>query len=396
MSTYEDRLRHLQEHAKDAHNETSGRDDVVWPDEATKRRFEGVIAYARVVLEATDPELVSDTASNALVSALSQISNNATAVPPNADVWGGAVLDALAQLPISRGREIEQAIKDAASTFQRSAEQRLSDLEKRFTATKTEIETSRQALAQSKEETSTAIASLQEAFEARLAEFTAQIAAEQTALSTLRTTQTSTFEQAEAERDRTAKAKLEEIEPKFDLALAQAKREVESRVNEIRRMEQESAQLVGAIGLAGTAERYGEEVEEQKKVADNWRRATVVLALLAVLGVIVAVAEKHPAAETFAGKLALSVILGGVATYAARQSANHRRREQHARDLQLELTAFAPFIEPLSSEQQEEERVIMTRKTFGKTTSSIAPEEEPGPTPLSFALQRKKKELESG
>ena len=84
--------------------------------------------------------------------------------------------------------------------------------------------------------------------------------------------------------------------------------------------------------------------------------------------------------------------MGGVATYAGRQSSNHRHREERARDLQLELTAFSPFIEPLSSEQQEEERVIMTRKTFGKTTVARAAQEEPGPMPLSFALRRREKE----
>lgn len=99
-----------------------------------------------------------------------------------------------------------------------------------------------------------------------------------------------------------------------------------------------------------------------------------------------------PRAETFTGKLALSIILGGIATYAARQSANHRRREERARDLQLELTAFAPFIEPLSAEQQEEERVIMTRKTFGKTTTAEKQAEEPGPTALSLLLRRKAEE----
>jgi hypothetical protein len=92
----------------------------------------------------------------------------------------------------------------------------------------------------------------------------------------------------------------------------------------------------------------------------------------------------------------VSAILGGIAAYLARQSGRHRRREEHARSLQLDLTAFSPFIEPLSPEQQEEERVIMTRKTFGKTTAPGASDEEPGPAPLSFLLQRKRKQLETG
>jgi len=41
------------------------------------------------------------------------------------------------------------------------------------------------------------------------------------------------------------------------------------------------------------------------------------------------------------------------------------RQEERARSLQLELTAFAPFIEPLDDGLKELERVLMTRKTFG-------------------------------
>jgi len=227
-------------------------------------------------------------------------------------------------------------------------------------------------------------------FEARIAEYEEQLRSEQSALSELRTSQTSAFEDAEQQRIAASRQQLDEAEQGLRQLKEQAAHELEAHVAEIRRMAQESAQLVGAIGLAGTAERYGEEAAAQKRVADSWRYATVVLALLAVVGAIVAVLEKHPVAETFAGKLALSVILGGIATYAARQSSYHRHREQRARDLQLELTAFSPFIEPLSAEQQEEERVIMTRKTFGKISVAAAPEEEPGPHFLSFALQRRK------
>jgi hypothetical protein len=107
--------------------------------------------------------------------------------------------------------------------------------------------------------------------------------------------------------------------------------------------------------------------------------------------VLAAILENHPATETYAGKIALSLVLGGVATYAANQSKNHRDREKHARNLQLELTAFSPFIEPLTTEQQEEERVRMTRRTFGQIPA-LDDSPELGPTPLSLLLQRKKKE----
>jgi hypothetical protein len=42
--------------------------------------------------------------------------------------------------------------------------------------------------------------------------------------------------------------------------------------------------------------------------------------------------------------------------------------KEWVRNLQLELTAFAPFIEPLDRDQQDFERVIMTRKNLRADT----------------------------
>ena len=98
---------------------------------------------------------------------------------------------------------------------------------------------------------------------------------------------------------------MEEAGHKLELLLAASTDQVDMSVAEIRRMEEDSAALVGAIGLAGTAERYGEEVKEQRKAADIWRRVTIVLSVLAAAGVVtVAITLGHnPGWEDFIGKL---------------------------------------------------------------------------------------------
>ena len=402
-----ERLKQLQEQATTAGLELVGLDSSAWPEPKQRQRLEAVLVYAQTILAAADPDLISEASATDLEQALGQILADPTETPPNAVTHGDRLLDSLARLPVARGHQAEQAAKKSAATFQRSAQQRLAALRSEFEVTKSELQTIETSILARKDEVdstieerrteiSTKIDTLQSEFREKLAEFAAQIENERTAFSELRTSQTQTFESSQAEHATETREAFADFQGKFEVLVNAARTEVDQRVAEIRRMESESSDLVGAIGLAGTAERYGEEVAEQKKVADWWRRGTVVLALTAVIGVVFAIAEKHPAAETFAGKLALSIILGGIATYAARQSSYHRKREQHARDLQLELTAFSPFIEPLAADQQEEERVIMARKTFGKTTAAPTPEEEPGLTALSFALRRKQKEIEGG
>lgn len=405
MSAYDDRLKSLQDLARDAEKAMRDLAEDDWPSVEMRDRCLGVLAYSRVVLETSDGALLSDQAFQLISNALTQFAGSPPQAAQNADPWSSALIDAVGTLPVARDRAVEQAVKDAAANFQRAAQQRLNAFDQDVTtargeldALKTMIDTRNAelgtAIDERKTELTTEIESLKTAFEEKLTAYEAQLESEKTALATLRTSQTTAFDAAEERRSTVAKERLAKADSELEQLQKSAQSDVEARVAEIRRMETESAQLVGAIGLAGTAERYREEVDDQKGVANFWRWVTVALALLAVGGVIVAVAEKHPVAETFAGKLALSAILGGIATYAARQSAYHRRREQRARDLQLELTAFAPFIEPLSAEQQEEERVIMTRKTFGKATAVEKHAEEPGPTPLSFLLRRKEREIE--
>lgn len=407
MSGYDDRLEALRERARTTQESVAAVSDDAFPDGDMRARFESVLAYARTVLEATDGVLLTSTVSAAVETVLSEIAADPSTVAANPEPFGDRLLESLAALPVARGREVEQVVKDAAATFQRSAQQRLSSLnsridlaQRRINAVNTRAEERDAALRQVIEDQRVAfteeVARLQAELAAKAEEYTAVLTSEQDTLSTLNSNQRAAFEEAEQQRARAARASLADVETELQALQERVAEEVERRVAEIRRMEEESAQLVGAIGLAGTAERYAEEVKDQKEVADTWRIATVVFAVIAVGGAVFALVQSDQSVEHLIAKLAFSLIVGGIAAYTARQSSYHRQREQRARDLQLELTAFSPFIEPLSREQQEEERVIMTRKTFGKTTQGSAPEEEPGPTALSFVLRNKQAREHAG
>jgi hypothetical protein len=228
-------------------------------------------------------------------------------------------------------------------------------------------------------------------FEGRLRGYESNLETEREEGLRLRGEQAQAFQEAQADRAAKANASIEEAKAELDLLKASSRRQTEGWVEDIQRMKEDSEKLVGVIGTIGTAERYGQDAKEQKKIANVWRWITVGLGLSAIGGVIAAILEKHPAAETYAGKIALALVLGGVATYAANQSKSHRDREKHSRNLQLELTAFSPFIEPLSVEQKEEERVRMARKTFGQTPA-LEETDELGPSPLSLLMQRRVRE----
>jgi hypothetical protein len=109
-----------------------------------------------------------------------------------------------------------------------------------------------------------------------------------------------------------------------------------------------------------------------------------VVALGAVAMGVWAVVHHADDTNTLAAKLGVSLVLGGLAAYTAAQSGKHRRREERARDLQLQLTAFSPFTAPLDPELQQLERVRMTRRTFGTIDTAQAEEDDTGPSAMAL------------
>lgn len=409
MSQYEDRrsvLRDAIDGATTALGELSEESRAPFPAEAAAR-LEKVLAFARSSLEATDPEFISEASYSQLHVAVSLISSNVGAALESSAQHTDAVLAAVSLLPATNGRNIEQVVAEIASAVHRP-------IDRRVTALDEDIRRAEGALAGVQQEISAASGAVEVQITAQTAEFQAQlsaravefqgefqkiaenVSAQRQALDELRASQSEAFAQSQGERA----TQFQEQDADFRKQLGEAKERARSMIGvevaEIRRMAEESGALVGAIAQGATAERFGDEANAQKKVAD-WLRWSTVLLAFGAFGVAVYAAAAHEnTSQAVASKIAVAVILGGLAGYVGRQSSQHRQREVRARGLQLELTAFSPFIESLSPEQKEEERVIMTRKTFGKTGSPSEEIHDPGPTATSFLMRRKRKEAEPG
>jgi hypothetical protein len=356
------------------------------PTEALTQ-LEQVVSYAQLVVERTRPELISTTAHGSLNAAVAPIAADPLTCLASPQAHADAVINALSAFPISRGRGLEQVAQGVIGEFEKAASERIAALQQRVVdlggqletlsasiATEsarlgTEIETAGTTLKTTVETLATtaqtSVDTLVNNLHAKVTEFEGVLTAQRAALDEVRATQSEQFSTSQGERATAFQQEIARAREELTNLDERARDEVETRVAEIRRMEDDASKLVGAIGLAGTAERYGEEAKAQKKVADWTRGATVLLAIGAVVMAIVAATNGADKWHGIAAKLAVSAVFGGLATYMGKQSARHRAREERARNLQLELTAFAPFIEPLDKDQQDYERVIMTRKTFG-------------------------------
>jgi DNA repair exonuclease SbcCD ATPase subunit len=132
----------------------------------------------------------------------------------------------------------------------------------------------------------------------------------------------------------------------------------------------EQAQLVAnAIASTGTATAYGQDAKDERKMANRWRLGAIGLGLIAALvagfTLIWRPFESGPlSSQAVIGRILVSLAVGALASYAGRESGKHRNREVRSRQLELELTAFPPFIEGLDEATKEKLRVEFVARLF--------------------------------
>jgi hypothetical protein len=220
-------------------------------------------------------------------------------------------------------------------------------------------------------------------FQTKIDALEGRILAQQGSLDTQLTSHTDAFNASQRENAARVQAELDAFSEKSEEQLTDADTRVTTRVAEVEKIASDVGVLAGAISLKETAS-YCEEEANAQRTAANWLRGlTVLVACGAVAAGVWAVLRHAGDTHTLIAKLAVSGVLGGLATYTATQSGRHRAREVRAKDLQLQLTAFSPFIAPLAPELQQLERVRMTRHTFGIAIGGDVEDEEYGPTFLN-------------
>lgn len=396
MTTFDDRLKTLRDQAENAGRAVHdvSKDARSGYEEAFER-MEQVLPYAELVLNSTEAPLVSQQASSGIESALLTIKDNIASQPQSAEVWAMQLLDALAVLPVARGQDLANEAKSAAAKFQQSAAQRQNALWTDGNRLKTRLGELEGSIGERANE-------LTQLVDERRAEIDGLVSDVRTAVDEQRgRIQAATTEHAEAFRkaqdDRATEfhGQLDAFTGELGTQTSTAQAKVDEALGKIQKIYNDVVGMSGAIGLQGTARKYEDEFTEQRKAANAWRLVTVGTVFLATLAALLAASADDTDDPRFISRLLISIALGALATYTAKQSARHRRREERARDLQLELSAFSPFIEPLPDEEKVEERVQMTRKTFGGSRRSLdegQDDDDGGPTLLSQVMIRRKRD----
>jgi hypothetical protein len=140
-------------------------------------------------------------------------------------------------------------------------------------------------------------------------------------------------------------------------------------LSDIQKHRTDVEKLVGVIGNLGVTSGYLKTANEAKVTVRVWQG-------IAVLAMIVLIAVAYftflPSVqgtftwEGFAGRVFFTLTIGVLAAYAASQADKYISVERRNRTLALELEALGPYLAPLPEERQQEFRLTLGDRTFGR------------------------------
>ena len=249
-------------------------------------------------------------------------------------------LTAASALPVVPIRSTKKVLAQAAEQFDREANSARA-------AISAEVDTLRQELHSTVEESNRSLAETQstiESLNARINDATEQLQREVTSIH-------ETFRESQSQRD----AEFTEDQVKRD-------REYHDRldptIEDIKRFRDDAKMMLEEVAGAGTAAHYVDHSKQQNETANRWRWIGVgALSVLVFASVWVFYVSSQTEQDFSVTWLIARTGLWGsiliIAAYALRQSTKHRRQAENMGRLANELQLLWPFMNRLPSEHRE-------------------------------------------
>jgi hypothetical protein len=367
-------------------------------------RCRSVLAFIDVRLRGADGELVAQATLDAIngqfKAARNEVNNFASngnaAHLTNANNQLDSALVSLAQVHVRFTPEDFRAAREAAESYRQGLGTALAEAHAAGAQVRAEVE----------------------AHKARIAELTTHVNAEKQRLSTLAADYQSQFSTAQEARIRQSAALHKEQQDgfvalvtehtkafatkaaEFTSMLTEARQQHAAQLASLSRSFTEEAEvvrkgllnrkaevekLVGIIGNLALTAGYQKAAKAARFATRIWQGVTV----LAMIGfVAVALYVFLPALangfawSSFAGRVFISLTVGVLAAYAARQADRYQQFERRSEKMALELEALGPFLAPLPAEKQESFRLTVGDRSFGRDE---APHSATNRSPASVA-----------
>lgn len=163
--------------------------------------------------------------------------------------------------------------------------------------------------------------------------------------------------------------------------------------DEILELKREADVLVGIIGDRGVTSGHQKAAEQAREDALLWQRITVgSMVLLIGLAIFIFLPQLAGTFtwESFAGRVFITFTVGVLAAYAGSQADKYQKIERYSKNLALELQAIGPYIAPLPQDKQDEFRLKIGDRTFGREGGIHHKSDEKSPTSVADVINKSK------
>lgn len=371
------------------------------PDHIAKvERIRHVLEYIESELVVRDPHLVSDATLTQILNQLNQLhmqlanwtSNSNVANLGNAMSQLDGLLTTMGAIPVRLGLESSQA---EVASLRRSVGQYRGQVDRELEGVKEEAAKAAEAFASRADASSKTVQEL----DAQIARLRDEMAQTLNAARDQANQQQNTFASGQDQRQEAFSKLLEETRDEASATQEQLKTSATAEIDKFleahelqlqtaERAKDRIEEILGIVSEEALVGAYSKNAGTERKQADLWRWISVSSIISSVAIAIWIVASTAGATtdwDQFAGKVALAVPFAAVATYAAKQSGEHRHVQREGEHMALQLTALRPYLEDLTDEDGRDKLLTdIAGKIFGRPRREGAAENGVGETPASM------------
>lgn len=264
------------------------------------------------------------------------------------------------QTLVGYARAVEE-YKEVMDAHNEQLAQKVLDLGSRVEELKKSIENNDQTALQSLNELKTAIAAEKQRLDGIATTYQNQMVEDRKTFLDAADTMRKEFDGKQGENQSLFEQKMAELNDKNNGL-------IETFEEKFSNYAQQIEELVGTMSANVYSARYKTVADSAHKSARIWHIVTVVLLLFlvgyAVFSFVITTSNDTSWIRLIAKIFATTTLVSGAA-YAARQASKQEKVERYARNMEMQLVAFDPFIATLDDEKRAEIKEEMARKIFG-------------------------------
>lgn len=352
-------------------------------------RIKQGFAYINQCVVGTDPNIlppgILNNIEKHLQNCLSEFSaftsNKSQGHLDNANTHLDSALTHAFQLPAPLPLEQVESLKDAVTSFRRSAGQLLASLERdkerlasELHGANARLEALAGEIASQKGRVDSVISDQQQQFSAsegaRREEFAKSQAEANAELKSAIEDRRNNFEALEEEVTAKFEAFAVSSKAEFTAILGQSESAAKAHLAELVGFRDQAQKLMQVIGSTGMAGEFQKAATSAKRLVGFWQA----LAVGSMIGLIWFAISAYQSAEqldpswaVIGSRLFVAVAFGILAVFAVRQADRYHESETRNRRYQLELSSIEPYLAGLPEEVRNDVKVKLAERLFGNT-----------------------------